>query len=293
MHRENRNPSAVYLSGGLSSWDVSEAALIAETPKPRTCGTIAQDLRDAGLQAGDVVVLHSSLESVGWVSGGPVAVLLAFQDVLTEAGTLIVPTHTSNLTDPAGWGSPPVPESWVSIIQESVPAFDPARTPSRDMGIIPETLRTWPGVLRSAHPHVSFAAWGQHADRVTREHQLAWSMGEGSPLHRAYELNAKTMLLGTRNCTSLHLAEALSGTVATTTSAGAVFQDGRRVWARFPDWVYSTDAFDQILDAFCAKHRIGHHRIGSASTLVLDQPALVDFAVTFLQETPRDSSSQS
>lgn len=59
-----------------------------------------------------MLVLHSSLTSLGWVFGGPVAVLQAFQDVLTETGTLIVPTHTSNLTDTAGWRSPPVPEEW-------------------------------------------------------------------------------------------------------------------------------------------------------------------------------------
>jgi len=266
---------------------VSEAALIAETPTPRTRASIAEDLSNAGLRAGDVLILHSSFKAIGWVSGGPVAVLLAFQDVLTETGTLIVPTHTSNLTDPAAWQNPPVPADWVSIIQESVPAFDPVRTPSRHMGIIAETLRTWPGGRRGAHPHVSFAAWGQHAEQITEDHQLAWSMGENSPLHRAYQLGAKIMLLGTRNCTSLHLAEALSGTVPTTTSAGAVIQHGRRVWVSFPDWEYSTDKFPEILDAFCAQHHIENQLIGSASTLLLDQPALVDFAVNFLRQNPR------
>jgi len=271
---------------------VSEAELIAQTSTPRTRRSLAEDLRTAGLQAGDVLVLHSSLKAVGWVAGGPVAVLLAFQDVLTEGGTLIVPTHTSNLTDPAGWQSPPVPTEWVPIIQESVPAFDPARTPTRDMGIIPETLRSWPGAKRSAHPHVSFAAWGRHADDITRDHQLEWSMGEGSPLHRAYGLNAKTMLLGTRKCTSLHLAEALSRTVDTTTAAAAVIQHGRRAWVTFRDWVYSTDMFPEILDAFCAEHHVETQRIGNASTLLLSQSALVDFAVSFLQQNPRQDSPE-
>jgi aminoglycoside 3-N-acetyltransferase len=276
---------AVY-SADLYRHDVSEAALIAATSTPRTRTSIAVDLRAAGLQRGDVLVLHSSLKAIGWVSGGPVAVLLAFQDVLTESGTLVVPAHTSNLTDPANWQSPPVPADWVPLIQESVPAFDPARTPSRDMGIIAETFRSWPGVHRSAHPHVSFAAWGRHAHHMTGEHQLAWSMGEGSPLHRAYELNAKTMLLGTRNCTSLHLAEALSGTVATTTSAAAVTQNSQRAWVIFPDWVYSTDQFSEILDAFCTQDSLEHSLIGSAQTLLLDQRRLVDFAVEFLRQRP-------
>ena len=266
---------------------MSEAVLIAKTPTPRTRTSLAKDLQTAGLQAGDVVVLHSSLKAIGWVSGGPVAVLLAFQDVLTDTGTLVVPSHTANLTDPANWQSPPVPAAWVPLIHESVPAFDPARTPTRDMGIIAETFRSWPGVKRSAHPHVSFAAWGRHADHITTGHRLAWSMGEGSPLHRAYDLNANTMLLGTRNCTSLHLAEALSGTAATTTAAAAIDQNGRRAWVTFPDWAYSTDQFFDILDAFCAEHGLEHSSVGSARTLLLNQRDLVDFAVDFLLQHPR------
>lgn len=245
--------------------------MIAQTSTPRTRTSLACDLREIGLQAGDVVVLHSSLKALGWVSGGPVAVLLAFQDVLTETGTLVVPTHTSNLTDPTDWQSPPVPATWVPLIRESVPAFDPALTPTRDVGIIPETFRTWPGVRRSAHPHVSFAAWGRHADEVTRDHQLAWSMGEGSPLARTYARGAKTMLLGTRKCTSLHLAEALSGTAPRTTSAAAVYQDGERSWVNFPDWAYSTHQFNEVLHEFCTQQRIEPGQVGNAETVLLDQ----------------------
>jgi len=265
---------------------VSEARLIADTAEPRTRTSLAGDLRAAGLHVGDVVVLHSSLKALGWVAGGPVAVLLAFQDVLTEAGTLIVPTHTAHLTDPATWVSPPVPTEWVQPIRDSVPAFDPARTPSRDMGSIAETLRTWPGVRRSEHPHVSFAAWGRHAEHVSRDHRLAWSMGEGSPLHRTYALGAKTMLLGTRACTSLHLAEALSGTAPQTSAAAAVYQNGQRVWVDFPDWVYRTNQFSEILAAFCVERQVMPGRIGTAATLLLDQRSLVDYAVDFFHRHP-------
>ena len=268
--------------------NVSEASLVARTETPKTRASLAEDLHEIGVTAGQVVVLHSSLKAIGWVAGGPVAVLLAFQDVLTEAGTLMVPTHTSDRTDPAGWRSPPVPANWVPIIRESVPAFDPALTPSRDMGIIAETLRTWPKVHRSQHPHVSFAAWGHLAEEITSNHALAWSMGEGSPLARAYSAGAMTLLLGTRNCTSLHLAEAFSGTASLCTQAAAVYQNGVRAWVEFPDWIYSTEQFPEVLDAFCATEGIRPGKVGDAETLLLDQRALVDYATDFFRHHPRN-----
>ena len=33
-------------------------------------------------------------------------------EVLTEDGLLIMPTHSSGLSEPSYWENPPVPESW-------------------------------------------------------------------------------------------------------------------------------------------------------------------------------------
>ena len=121
---------------------------------PYTTRSLAADLRALGLRGADVVLLHSSMKSPGFVVGGAQAVVQAVLDVLGPDGTLVVPTHTPDNTDPAGWQHPPVPEAWWPVIREQAPGFDPARTPSRWMGVIAETVRTWPGAVRSAHPHV-------------------------------------------------------------------------------------------------------------------------------------------
>src|SRR5262249_28882909 len=143
---------------------MSEGQAVEAAPTPRTRTSLAADLRSLGLEPGMVALVHSSLSALGWVCGGPVAVVPALRDGLTPEGTLVMPAHSGDLSDPAQWRRPPVPREWWPIIYETMPAFDPRTTPTRMMGRIAETFRTWPGVLRSAHPSSSFAAWGRHAE---------------------------------------------------------------------------------------------------------------------------------
>src|SRR6266704_869085 len=122
-----------------------EQDIVNATPVLRTRLSLAHDLRQLGMQAGMTVIVHSSLKSLGWVCGGPVAVVQALMDVVTETGTLLMPTHSPNYTDPAKWSNPPVPQLWWSALYEQMPAFDPRLTPSWFMGQVAETFRTWPG----------------------------------------------------------------------------------------------------------------------------------------------------
>ena len=109
---------------------MSEQSLIQETLTPRTRESLAHDLCALGVVAGMILEVHSSLSKLGWVCGGPVAVVQALMDTVTETGTLTMPTHTTNYADPAKWSNPPVPESWWPKLYEQMPAFDPRITPS-------------------------------------------------------------------------------------------------------------------------------------------------------------------
>ncbi len=211
---------------------MSEQSVVDASASPVTADSLAADLRRLGLRPSQTVLVHSSLSSLGWVCGGAVAVVEALLAVLGSGGTLVVPTHTGDLSDPSGWANPPVPEAWWETIRANMPAYQPASTPSRGMGAVPEVLRTWPGAWRSDHPHLSFAAVGPDGSRITAGHELADGLGEGSPLARLYELSALVLLLGVghdRN-TSLPLAQYRSGRAARVRQSGPVRAQGPRRW---------------------------------------------------------------
>lgn len=269
---------------------MSETDAIARTDAPRTRASLAADLRALGVRDGDVLMVHVSLSALGWVAGGPVAVIQALQDAVTPAGTLVMPTFTLHLTDPADWRRFAVPPSWWDTIRAQTPAFDPAVTPSRGVGRVAELLRTWPGARRSAHPHSSFAAWGRHAETITADHPLTFSLGEGSPLARVYSLDGRVLLLGTENNTSLHLAEVRSGKQPVIPFSASIFVDGQPQWVTFDESDYDESAFPPVKAAFERSGAVTVGTVGSATAKLMSQRALVDFAVKWWAADPPTGS---
>jgi aminoglycoside 3-N-acetyltransferase len=234
------------------------------------------------------LLVHSSLKSLGFVCGGPVAVVYALERALGAEGTLVMPTHTSILTEPAHWSNPPVPSSWFDTIRSETPAFDPEMTPSVGMGIIPETFRRQRGTVRSAHPCVSFAARGPNALRIVGDHPLENGLGEASPLGRLYELDAWILLLGVdhdRN-TTIHLAEHRCDWEGkeVIVQGGPVMRDGSRVWATYRDLDYDSTDFLAIGSAFEADTdfvRIG--RVADATARLMPVRPLVRHATEWMR----------
>ncbi|MFN2134794.1 MAG: aminoglycoside N(3)-acetyltransferase [Candidatus Promineifilaceae bacterium] len=263
---------------------MTEADSIARVKEPGTRESLAADFRRLGLFPGQVVLVHGALSSLGWVSGGAVAVLWSLMDVLTPEGTLVMPAHSGDYSDPAQWQHPPVPETWQETIRATMPLYDPRRTPTRGMGRIAELFRTWPDVLRSDHPQLSFAAWGKEANFVTAGHELAYALGERSPLARIYDLNGDVLLIGVGhdNNTSLHLSEVRAPNPQLIETSAPWLEDGVRVWKCFPDIDYDEQRFPELGVAFEAAYEVTTGQVAAAACRLMSQRALVDFGVEWL-----------
>ena len=268
---------------------MSEASVINQTRStPATVQSLFDDFRALGVRAGDVLLVHSSLSAIGWVCGGPVAVIQALEKVLGPGGTLVVPTHTSYLSEPALWRSPPVPPGWMETIRRNMPAFDPAVTPSRGMGAIPECFRSQPRVLRSNHPHDSFAARGPQAEFIVGSHALHEGLGERSPLARLYELDASVLLLGVMHDsnTSLHLAEyrARYPSRCFVDNGAPVMIGSRRRWAQIRHLNYKVSDFNRLGASFATETGEVHTaNVGAAPSLLFPQKRIIDYAVPWLE----------
>jgi aminoglycoside 3-N-acetyltransferase len=252
---------------------------------PHTVSSLSSDLRTLGVARGDLVLLHSSMRSLGFVVGGAQAFVGALLAVVGPAGTIVVPTHTGENSDPAGWGNPPVPEAWWPVIRAEAPGFDPAVTPGRWMGVIAEQVRTWPGARRSNHPRLSFAALGARADDVTHDHRMDDALGEHSPLGAVYRLDGKVLLLGCGhdNNTSLHLAEWRQPAAPRGPVGSSIRQpDGTARWTTWTDVIEDESDFEQLGAAFEKAVGSASGPVGGATALLMSQRAVVDFATEWI-----------
>jgi aminoglycoside 3-N-acetyltransferase len=159
---------------------------------------IVQGLRSLGLNQGDLVLVHSSLSSLGYVEGGADTVIDALLEVLGNDGTLLMPSFQAGLE---------------FFILQSVSVFDLRSSPS-ELGIISETFRRRSGVIRSINPTHSVAGIGKYAKEILSDHQTCnVSVGKNSPFDKVVHMKGKILLLGVlhNSNTTLHLIENLNG----------------------------------------------------------------------------------
>ena len=154
---------------------------------------IARDLAACGLRQGGIVLVHSSLSSLGYVPGGPETVIRGLLEALGPEGTLLLPALS------------------YEYVGAHQPVFDVLHTPS-NVGAIPEHFRTRPGTLRSICPTHSVCGVGPLAEAILGEHHLDETpCGPHSPFRKLRDLDGQILFLGCglRPNTSMHGVEEL------------------------------------------------------------------------------------
>jgi aminoglycoside 3-N-acetyltransferase len=271
----------------MKHWE-KEKQVVEVTREPITKKRLIRDLHKIGLQAGDAVIVHTSMNKIGWIIGGSVTVIQSLMETVTDSGTIVMPAFTTGNTEPSGWNYPSVPKEWWPIIRDEMPPFTPEVTLVRGLGRIPEVFRKFPRVHRSNHPILSFTAWGQHAEEIVEDHKLDESFGENSPIGKLYRMDGKILLIGVGydNNSSLHHAEVKANipNIPKKTNGSAILIEGKRVWKTWDEIDYSDHDFKEIGAAYELSMQYKPQFIGQAESRLLSMRAFVDFSSQWMRD---------
>lgn len=138
---------------------------------------IKEDLILLGVKEKDTIICHSSLSSMRYVEEGAITFILALCDVVGINGTILFPSFTyieSNKTN----------------------AFSVKESKSC-VGLISETFRNLPNVIRSMHPTHSVCAIGKNAKELLDKHIFDETpLGKNSPFINIINYGGKLLMLG-------------------------------------------------------------------------------------------------
>jgi aminoglycoside 3-N-acetyltransferase len=174
---------------------------------PYTCNDLTLDLRNLGVASGDILFVHSSFKALGPVQGDAGTVVQALDNSISAQGLLLLPSF--NLAEREK--------------DKRAETWDLDKTPST-VGWITEYCRQLPDTYRSDHYSASIAARGQRAKVFVAGHlsqegyESPWdrqpwgkTYGFHSPMYKAYQANAKILMLGVDyvSSTYIHFVEVL------------------------------------------------------------------------------------
>jgi aminoglycoside N3'-acetyltransferase len=151
---------------------------------------IEKGLYHFGIRRGDIIEVHSSLSSFGWVQGGAAAVVDALMNVVGEEGTLVMSAYP--LSKPL-----PLTESEKACgILAKVQLFELDYTGPTGMGVIADEFHLRPGTILGNGFH-RVCAWGREGSILSEGY------------HRLLEKDGWVLLLGVSisSCSCMHQAE--------------------------------------------------------------------------------------
>jgi aminoglycoside 3-N-acetyltransferase len=214
---------------------------------------IKAGLKKLGLKSGDIVLLHSSLPSLGKVDGGGEAVVEAFLEILGPEGTLAAPVFG-------------------------------------DLGILTSIIKNHPAAEISDCPVGTIAAIGKMAKEFCQDHwQAETAHGEDTPYLKIADAGGYICLLGVdqdRN-TTLHSVEALLKLPYLNDSAEKTFMtaDGEqsKSWKYYPGPHRDFIQLDRLM---LEAEIMQVTQIGNAQVRLIDSRAMLDLCCAVGEDDP-------
>ena len=253
--------------------------------KPVSKDDLIHKFSQLGIKRGDTLLVHASLSSLGYVVGGAEALYLALREVIGIEGTIVVPSQTVEISDPASWQYPRVPDEWHTVIRDAMPAYSKKLSYGKAMGAFSQFIGILPNSIRSNHPMYSFTAIGEKASEIIGQDSFDFPFGDKSTLGRMYSIGAKVLMIGTdfETNTSLHLAENRLNREVIHEKSKILTENGEK-WISFKN--IELDIYDDYLEVqknFMEQYTVNHISINESNVYLFDMKECVDYAQHYYQ----------
>lgn len=231
---------------------------------------ILKGIKELNISKSGIIMIHSSLSSIGYVVGGADTIIDTFLNYLFPKGTLVMPALCQKDKEKRF-------ENW-----------DIKRSPS-DVGRVTEVFRKRKGVLRSDHPTHSVAAYGPKARELISDHSQAkgrpspWgeaAFGKGSPWERLYLWDAYYLFLGVtlKVNTMGHFSQSLfiEGILKKVGKIGKRKEMEKEVQRWLKPGIWPSFNFEQMEEVLKSQGLIKYGKIGKATVRLLRARSMVD-----------------
>lgn len=171
-----------------------------------TLDALTQAVREHGVRLGDILIVHSSMQSLAPTGATPNEIIDLLLALVGADGTLVMPAIPKYREASTGV------ERITKDLSQIVWTYDVQRTPPWT-GALPHRLMKRPGAIRSRFPLNTVVALGKHASAMMcRELDKPGSAPCGPESAWAYcaQHNAKILMLGVdlaHSLTMIHVAE--------------------------------------------------------------------------------------
>lgn len=251
-----------------------------------TLDSLIEHFKALKIEAGDVIEVHVSLETLGFICGGAEAILSALLKVIGHEGTLITNAHNSLNQDPALLADS-IPLNEYPLYRKMMVANHGKQSMPNPIDPFAYALQIKDLTLVSAHPTYAVMAYGKQAKWITQNHALGDAFSEESPYGRCLQLKAKVLLMGSDYSlvSSIHLAEYQSQIRPLEIKGAAILKEGQRKWVEAMDYAYQSDYFNELGYLLESKHAVSILSLGNSQSKLFKLEEAIDLAKTYLGES--------